>query len=245
MSDTNFVCVLRVAFSQISAVPMGSVRLLGIKTETGESYPVLAPQVEGACTARILFTEVIKPNPFRQLQSLTRLSAEISIDVLKTTLSSANSETFVRSAITTAFAMNSTLIDALFAPVTTAACIAQGISLNTCPNPPSIIVSLLNPNNSADIQSETTLNSSMIIGVIIGIVAGILFTVLLLLIRWYFKNRFLKQSKKSTESPALIIRHVASTTASPVHKMDPKPIRLSSPSSRKFEVRTVFPPVHK
>ena len=242
MSDASFVCALRTAFSKLSAVPLYSVRLVGITTVTGESYPVLVSQVEGICNSRILLDSRTRLSHVRQLQSLSSLSAEVSIDVLKTVLSITNSELVVRSTITTAFEKNISLIDHLFLPVTSAACTAQGIPSNLCPNPPSIVILLSTPDNSMDSQSEAVGNNSFIVGVITGTFVGVIFMLLIWLLVWYFKKVKHSKSKTSTESPALTIRHITLPLATPREELNAQ-IKYTSPTARKFEVRTVFEPV--
>ena len=211
MSDSNFVCTVRIAFATIAVVPINSVRLVGIKSDTGESYPILTSQVDGVCHARILFNkDSIISFPIRQLQSVSSLSVEISIDVSKTTLSIIDPESVIRSTIKTAFEKNFTLIDNLFLPVTLAACTAQGIPSTLCPNPPSLVImASTNINNIPDYRSETVSDSSFIMGIIIGSVVavvsiGLILMFLILIVRCFNKSKS-SSIKTSKVSPDVMV----------------------------------------
>jgi hypothetical protein len=236
------MCTLREAMSQLSAVPVSAVRIANVKTEAGVSYPVLVDQADGSCGGSRRLSE----HNARRAQSVavSTASAEVMVDVARTTLTSlpaANAEVAVRSQITAAFA-NPALIDALFSQVTLAACSAQGVPANVCPNPPSLALSVSSPAGATPAQAE---GGSVPVPIVIGAVVGtaLVVAVVAVAVAWWIRTAF--PPKPPPESPGLVIRHMPATLAAPPPG-PPAPISFISPvpraGSKRFEVRTVFNP---
>jgi hypothetical protein len=244
VGSAGFVCTLRTAFSQLSAVPLSAVRLVGVKTEAGTSFPVLVSQLEGSCGNSRQLASL--ENSGRRIQSLAVLSVEVSVDVSKTTLtiSSSNVEQAVRGEIEAAFSQNPSLVDSLFSGATAAACSAQGIPSNLCPNPPSLVLSLSNSGKTSLSQTET---GNVLIPAIAGAIGGAVFVAAVTALLW----RRASHSKQSLPPPlpvssspqGLVNRQVATNPSAPPADDPSLDQNLSgTPSSKRFVVRTVFDP---
>jgi hypothetical protein len=231
MSDIAFVCAMRHAFSQLASVPVSAVRLVGARSETGSSYYVLVSQLEGTCGASRLLLEY----PARRAQSLSPISVEVSVDVSKTTLtsSSSNAERAVRADVEAAFSQNPSLVDSLFSAATAAACSAQGIPSNLCPNPPSLTLSL---SNSGGITSSQTESGNVTVPAVAGAIGGAVFVAAVMALWWKAKSSRSKPPPPP-DSPGLVIRHITAVPSAP--PVD-DPSLSGFPNSKRFEMRTVF-----
>jgi hypothetical protein len=140
MSNQAFVCALRLPMSQLAAVPISSVRIVGARIGTDAFYPIVASQ-DGECGARLLSS--MKQE--RRVQAVEALSIEVSIDVSSTSLTTLPefTEALVRSEIEGTFRRDRATVDVLFSAATAASCAAQGIPPQSCPNPPSAVLALV------------------------------------------------------------------------------------------------------
>jgi hypothetical protein len=236
MSDLAFVCAIRRAFSQLASAPMSAVRLVGAKSDTGSSFAVLVSQLESTCGASRQLSPLELSG--RRAQSLSPISVEVSVDVSKTTLTSSfsNAEQAVRAEVEAAFSQNPSLVDSLFSAATAAACSAQGIPTNLCPNPPSLALSLSNSGGTTSSQTET---GNVLVPAVAGAIGGaVLFAAVLGFVWWKAKSSRSKQPPPP-DAPGLVIRQLAAVPSAPPADDPGFP---GSPGSKRFVVRTVFDP---
>ncbi len=240
MRDLAFVCAIRHAFALLAAAPLSAVRVSGAKSEAGTSFPVVASQLEGACGggARLLAERN------RRAQALSPILVELSVDVSRTALtpSPSSAERAVRAEIEAAFMFNPSLVDSLFSAATLAACSAQGIPSNACPNPPSQTLSLA---GSSPLKEES---GSVSIPIVAGAVGGAIFIVaaavlLALLLRWRSRPSRSKPPPPPGTS-GLVIRQTADAPLrpQPTASVSTRVVADSAVDSKHFKMRTVFAP---
>jgi hypothetical protein len=134
---------------------------------------------------------------------------DVEVDTARTTLvtSPANVEAAVRSAVATAI-INSTLIDAVFLPVTQTACSAQGIAAQGCPNPPSLALTLSIPGAiSGTSGAKDGEPDSVLVPVIVGVVVGLI-AVSIIAVAFWCRAKSLQKMPVSSSLSGLTIRQV-------------------------------------
>jgi hypothetical protein len=141
----------------------------------------------------------------RRIQALSSIVLDIEVDAARTNLvtSPANVEAAVRSAVATAI-INSTLIDTVFLPVTQAACSAQGITAQGCPNPPSLALTLSIPGTISGAKDGDP--GSFLVSAIAGVVGGLIAVSLFAVALWCRAKSLRKMPVNS--SSGLTIRRV-------------------------------------
>jgi hypothetical protein len=124
------------------------------------------------------------------------------VDVAQSSLVTSATDTVlaVRTAVQTAIQFNSTLLYAVFSPVTLSACSAQGIAAQVCPSPSSLV--LTGASTAASVQEP----SSVLVPSIAGGIVGLLVVAAVVAALW----RRAKSSPKVKPgaSTGLTIRHV-------------------------------------
>jgi hypothetical protein len=197
---------------------------MGVRTEAGTSFPILVSQMDGSCgSSRRLLSG-------RRVQSISSLSVEVSVDVSKTALTSfsSNAEQAVRTEIETAFSQNPSFVDSLFASVTAAACSAQGIPTNMCPNSPSLALS-----TSGGTTSSHTETRNDLVPVIAGAIGGVAFVAAVMAL-WKAKSSRHSKQAPSPDTPGLVIRQLAAVPSAPPADDPGFP---EFPSSKRFGVQ--------
>jgi hypothetical protein len=188
MSDLAFVCALRRAFSQLVAAPISAVLILAANSVEGTSFPTIVSQVDGSCGPSRVLSSYAEHGQGRRAQSLSPITVRVSVDISKTarSLASPNAEQLVRADVDSAFTRNPALIDSLFSDATLAACSAQGISVDLCPNPPSFVVSL----SSASQPPATESGTMVVVPTVAGAVGAAVFVagVLVVVLWWRAKS---------------------------------------------------------
>jgi hypothetical protein len=203
MGDGGFVCALRKAFGQLSRVPISGTRVVRARVQS-TTYPAVS-QFDGVCAAS---TRRLSGLQDRRMQALSQISFDVEVDAALTALASAASvsvEFAVRSAVEAAFMLNSSLIDSVFLAVTLAACSAQGIAAQVCPNPPSLALTL-----SSRVAAASSIPEPLgTVPAVAGAVAGLFVVFLISAFLW---RRRAKASRDGTKvpSPDLTIRSVTS-----------------------------------
>lgn len=169
MADSaHFICALRGAMSRISGVPLSRVTVVSVsEPATGVRHPVRAAQHSESCETRALAGS---KSAHRVLQALglTELEAEVELDAAHTTLTSvaSNAAAAVRAALQATFS-DQAAMDTAFAAVLQTACAAQGISSQSCPNPPSLVMRLA----STPAPPDPAPSSILVIAAVAGSVA--------------------------------------------------------------------------
>jgi hypothetical protein len=133
---------------------------------------------------------------------------EVSVDVSKTALnvSSSGAEQAVRAAIETAFSLNPALLNTLFYSATLAACSAQGIPSNSCPNPPSQVLSLSTPASSPPPQRAAV--GDVIVAAVASALGGAVFATAVLGVLWWRAKSSRVKVAPDPETPGLVIRQL-------------------------------------
>lgn len=228
MSDQAFVCAIRGAFSQLAGTPLSAVRVLGATSDVGISYPALTSQLEGTCSSARLLLE----RPSRRVQSLSPIRLEVSVDVSKTALtnSSSTAEQAVRAEIEAAFNQNLSSLDTLFSTAIQLSCSAQGIPPSSCPNPPSLVLSLTSSGSTTPPQQET---GNVLVPAVVGAIVCTFFVSALLAVVWWKARSSSPTLPTPTDTPGLILRMVPSAPSAD----DPSLERESHTSK---QIRTEF-----
>jgi hypothetical protein len=170
------------------------------------------------------------------------------VDVSKTTLPStahARAEQAVRAEVEAAFNQNPTLVDSLFFAATLAACVAQGITPNLCPNPPSFVLSL-SGSGSAGTSPHQSEPGSILVPAVAGALGSLFLVSVTLGVLWWRAKSSRSEVSPPPEAPGLMIRQIGGGIPSAGFATDPS---LNSPPSgssnnpkRQFAVRNVFEP---
>jgi hypothetical protein len=179
MSDAGFICALRRAFAQLSGIPIAGVRVVSARGDGDYVHAALSQGNDSCGAARRLSEHLV-----RRAQSLSSISLVIEV------LAPSSSNEKVRSAVQVAFRLNSTLIDSVFSAVTLAACFAQGIAAQLCPNPPSFVLSLVVvPSEGTASPSNHDPSSILVPGVIGGLVVVLVVVAAVLVWRKLSRDR--------------------------------------------------------
>jgi hypothetical protein len=217
MSALPFVCALRGAFAQLAAAPLSAVRLVGTRSGTGATYPVIVSQTDSSCTGsrRLHPGELRRP---RLAQSLTPLTVEASVDVSQSTIASPSgsaAEEAVKAAITAVFNQNPGLVDTLFTGAILAACSAQGIAQSSCPQPPSLIMTVSAAADPAPAEPEA---GSVVMFALMGALGcAVCVAVALAVMLWRERSKRRRKVHPVEEEaaappdanhPSLVVRHV-------------------------------------
>ncbi len=225
------MCAFRTAFAQLAEVPVAAVQIVGVKSAAGGSFAVLVSQLDGACAeVRRLSAAAAKGD--RRAQSLAPVAVDVSVDVSRTALTAVavNAEAVVRSAIEVAFVQNPSLIDALFSSVTAAACAAQGVAPNVCPNPPSAVLAMpANPAASAPWEGIGAL-----VPAIAGAVGGGVFAAAVLGVLWRRRQKKLRATAPDNAPPGVVT----------IRQVVPAPAANDFPAAAHYDARFAGPPLH-
>ncbi len=176
---------------------------------------------------------------------MSPIFVEVSVDVSKTTLMplSSNAEQTVRAEIETAFSQNPSLVDSLFSTATAAACSAQGIPSNFCPQPPSLALSLSSAGGTPPPQRET---GNVIVPAVAGAIGGAAFGAAAVALLWWKAKSSRSKLRPSSDTPGpntpgLVIRQIASASSADESRPDHSHLSAHT-GSKRFEMRALFVP---
>jgi hypothetical protein len=216
-SDDAFVCSVRSAFASIAVVPLSAVRVVELTTDAGAASPVLVSQAAGACGGGRRAAGASRPDRRAQSASLPLqpVGVEVEVEVSRSSLAAAGAdpERAVRAAVSAVFAGDASAIDALFGPATLAACAAQGITPDLCPNPPSFALTFRTPSIAATAEPAASAVVDVRVLASGGILAAACAVIVLAALLIRSKMARFNKVAPSDVSSELIVRHVVEAVA--------------------------------
>ncbi len=152
-SDAPFLCALQGAFSGLAAVPVLDVRVVFVRdVDTGALFFAQSPTMPCPGSGRRRRRRLLgRDAKARLAQSISNIDIQIAVDIAAALPGSSgpSAEASVRGRVASAFAQNTSLVDTLFAPALQAACLAQNLSMQSCPSSASSALSV------ADLSSQS------------------------------------------------------------------------------------------